>query len=155
VSRGYFEAPLSAEVRVKSPEKASAVVYSSAVQWAEYPPTDPPPSPTEQTGPVLADFRDHQGCARMTEAGDWELCFRMMGDVDSVGINAKDVTPKGLAQWIDRELDGNCRADAWKTVFVRGARDGKKVIISYEMDREVRPGCAQGPIRVDVVLAPL
>ncbi|MGZ3688324.1 MAG: hypothetical protein ACXWPM_09370 [Bdellovibrionota bacterium] len=93
ISRAFFEKSMVGEIHIrdlKGSETFSAP--SSSVDWREDPTTLPAPGPG-----AIADFRDFQGCAEFSgEAEGVELCFNVMPDVSSVGVNAKDTKVQGL-----------------------------------------------------------
>lgn len=99
ISRGFFEKPLQAQIKLSSPDSNSSEskTYTSAVDWVQYAPTSPAPQQNDpELGQVLADFRDFVACAEMTSLGQSKLCFKVMADVSNLGVNDNEMTLRGI-----------------------------------------------------------
>ncbi len=106
VSRVIFEKPLQAAVRVVS-SAGEPIIESSSVSWMETPvEVSVPPSNGDQ--PVVV-FHDTIGCATLDELAapdPVQVCFKLMGDVSSAGLNEKEMWVTGLREWLrDRGTD--------------------------------------------------
>jgi hypothetical protein len=116
LSRAFFEKSLVGSVTVGSDKTESDVT------WTELPPTSPAP-----TGPVIADLRDHKGCASYDSVGNVSLCFNIMPDVSSVGVNAKDVSVTGLCggKFLNSKFVDGSYVDGVLTVTFSGTCNGQ------------------------------
>jgi hypothetical protein len=126
VSRAFFEKPLLGVLRIGDQATISRVT------WEEYPPTDSPP-----TGPVIADLRNHMGCAVYEDAGGAKLCFTIIPDVSSVSldgnaINAEELCGGGSFQG-SRVLSSRASRQAL-AVLVQAVCDGQPTTIEMGLD---------------------
>jgi hypothetical protein len=106
VSRALFEKEMKAEVRLRDASGRLVDELGSAVEWVEYPPTAPAPSPD-----AIADFRDRDGCAWLSQEADSPerqpgVCFRLMGDVSSVGLNDREMRLENMIEWAQARAPG-------------------------------------------------
>jgi hypothetical protein len=160
VSRTFFESQVTGAIRLQGSDGNSGADTQSAIAWNELAPTDPAPADSAATGTVLADFRDHQGCASFQDANGVELCFNLMGDVDSFGLNAKEMSPNGLGAYVDRQLGQPCPGAAWDVHLVNAARapaaGSASKVSSFTVSFVAKPAagssCNQGPVKVDVTV---
>ncbi|MBI3555630.1 MAG: hypothetical protein HY074_05150 [Deltaproteobacteria bacterium] len=98
VSRTFFEQPLRGSLNIA--DTHAAIWTSSAVKWQELPPTAAPP-----TGVVYGDFRERKGCATFPDGAGLQLCFNIVPDISSVGLNAKE-----LQLWLTCAAGGQSEA---------------------------------------------
>src|SRR4051812_29463145 len=75
VSRSFFGASVEGSVRLNG----APVRPSGPVTWLEGP-----------------GGTDHPGCAFFDPKGSLGVCFQLMNDVDSFGLNASEMQPVGL-----------------------------------------------------------
>ncbi|MCM2321865.1 MAG: hypothetical protein NDJ90_01240 [Oligoflexia bacterium] len=133
VNRSFFERTLESELKVVAAHQAPAVLASRS-QWVEYPTELPLPEPTEETGPVLADFRDFKACNELERPGDLKLCFNVMPDVSSVGLNAREMALEGLAAL----LPARCAEAAKDAKLVAASRDEDRFSVKFALEAQ---GC--------------
>jgi hypothetical protein len=148
IARGFFEQSLSAEVKIQG------AAVESAVDWKEFPTTQAAPAPTAETGAVLADFRDHKGCATFKNAQGAELCFNIMGDVSNIGLNEREMQANGLGALIDQQLGQSCQGAEWNVRFVRGTRAQGSFTVTFSAEQTGAPqaGCSSAPVEVALTL---
>lgn len=109
ISRAFFESPVQGIVQQNNDE------YETTTTWHEEPPTAPPP-----TGPVLGDFREHRGCAYYEKTNGIQLCFNVVPDVSSIGVNAKEVTVEGI-----------CDGDYQSASFVSAKQQSGELTVNF------------------------
>ncbi len=101
INRSFFEKTYQQFVRVEI--NGTPLDYSGQGTWKEHPTQLPAPAPDASTGPVLADFRDFKACSSSDGAPGVQVCFNVMPDVSSVGLNAKEMKLEGLSQVVPSE----------------------------------------------------
>ena len=79
---------------------AEPLEYESSLNWIEEPTQLPPP----QEG-ALADFRDFRGCLQFQALDSVAVCFNVMPDVSSVGVNSREMSLQGIERFVSEELD--------------------------------------------------
>ncbi|MCM2277031.1 MAG: hypothetical protein NDJ89_03030 [Oligoflexia bacterium] len=131
VKRAFFEKTLETELKVSVRGQAAGAVIARS-EWVEYPTELPAPAPDASTGPVLADFRDFKACNELANPEAVKLCFNVMPDVSSVGLNAKEMALEGLQS----VLPSGCKAESAR--LSRIARDDDQFTVSYTLEQ---PGC--------------
>lgn len=122
IPREFFESPFRVEIQFGDSR------YANEGRWVELPTTLPPPDPA--LGPVLGDFRDFQGCVISEErAGNGSrsgqpairLCFNVMPDVTSVGVNDREMTVQGL----EGLVSSRCEAGFARPTLLRAEQTEK------------------------------
>jgi hypothetical protein len=130
VSRAFFqEQALLGRISAQTPNKKIQMEFDSSVRWEEEPTTQSAPQPG-----ALADFRDHQGCAQYVTQNGVAVCFNMMGDVYSLGVNSKDVQLRGVADYINQKLNDSsdqCTYQVENLRFAKAERDSSQVTLHY------------------------
>jgi len=114
INRSFFEKDYQQSVQITV--NGSALDYSGRGTWKEQATDLPAPAPDESTGPVLADFRDFKACSSNDRAPGVGVCFNVMPDVSSVGMNAKEMKLEGLSQVVPSEC-----SDAASQLAFKGA----------------------------------
>lgn len=100
VSRAFFQDKVrSGSITAVSNDSQPLLEVKSPIEWNEEPTTQPAPEPG-----ALADFRDHTGCAYYQNTQDTAVCFTMMGDVFSLGLNEKETQIRGVEQLVKDAL---------------------------------------------------
>lgn len=119
LSRAFFSRSLTGAVRLNGEE------VQSDVSWNEYAATAPAP-----TEPVIADFRDRKGCASYDSADGIQLCFNIMPDVSSVGVNNDEVTLEGVCggQFQNAKLVHAEKRDDGIAVTFQGSCSGQTAV---------------------------
>ena len=129
ISRAFFRNSLVGEIAIESSKyTAFKTTNKSPVVWVEHSPTGPEPQPG-----ALADFRDRLGCAYFVEAGSLAVCFNMMGDVFSLGVNSREMKFLGIQDYIKVSYqtavssEYNCQPDI-KNFSLEGASGSEGVL---------------------------
>ena len=119
---------------------SKAHFFQSAVYWREFPTTLPAPQPG-----AIADFRDFEGCLEFQDVQNLAVCFNVMPDVSSVGVNAKEMKLHGVENFMNEVLKqdpgltrfgefqpSRCEMSVQNVQFVRAARmDNRAVRIEF------------------------
>lgn len=100
IPRSFFKGPLTGTLNVHSEMPVFQLEKNTHVAWVEEPTELPPP----QAG-AIADYRDFTGCAQYSEIDSVAVCFNIMPDVSSVGVNQKDVSLRNLETYVTSELN--------------------------------------------------
>jgi hypothetical protein len=140
VSRSFFDGAVEGSVRVR--DEAS----SSAVSWRE-----------EDT------WQDHPGCATFEQAGGLELCFTLMNDVDSFGLNEREMGVRGLESYLLTRLGEPCPGAAWEVDLSSSSRLPETVpsraVMSFTASYTAKPssgsGCEAKPVSIDLTVQKL
>ncbi len=120
MNRALFEQPMDFTLQLRDTTGKLVDELGGAVDWVEYPPTAAAPAPD-----AIADFRDHDGCVWF-ESGVG-LCFKVMGDVSSVGLNSREMRSEGLLEW------AHARAPGIQSIqLVRATRDSSGFQVSFD-----------------------
>jgi hypothetical protein len=152
VPRSFFqEQVLIGTVRAVTPQTQFDSQIQSPISWVE--------EPTEQPAPrqgVLADFRDHPGCALYQDIDGAGVCFNMMGDVYSLGVNSKEVELRGINQWIAQELaaspqSSDCAYEVQNLEFNQATRSDDQLTIQYRGELvSQQPNCKTPREKIEV-----
>jgi hypothetical protein len=105
---------------------------SSPVVWNQEPTQLPAPQPG-----AIADFRDFTGCANYHNIDSVAVCFNVMPDVSSVGVNAKDVSLRNMESYIASELNvsqSGTQYEVSNVQFRDAKRAGGQVTIGFTGD---------------------
>lgn len=137
VSRSFFESPVEGLINIQGAS------VPSAVAWKEQP----------QPG-------DHPGCARFEQADGLELCFTLMNDVDSFGLNSREMSASGLGAYVGEKLGQPCPGVDWSLNLVSVSRrpvtgTSKAVTsftVSYLAQVPSGSGCHASPAEVDLTI---
>jgi hypothetical protein len=142
VPRSFFqEQNLIGKLTAKTVTAGLDLQVDSSIQWTEEETQQAPPRSN-----ALADFRDHPGCAYYKTADGVAVCFNMMGDVYSLGVNAKDTQVRGLANYINEQLakqaSSSCHPEIQNLQFNQAKRTDDQLIISFSGNLIAEPECA-------------
>lgn len=85
ISRAFFERSIIGDVKLDHQE------IQSNVAWQVGEPIGAAPQE-----PVIADFRERIGCAIYEDTQGVKLCFKVIPDISSLGVNADEVHAEGL-----------------------------------------------------------
>jgi hypothetical protein len=150
VSRAFFiDQKLSGQITVKTPS-GEDIHVKTPIEWFEEPTSQKPP----RAG-ALADFRDHPGCAHYQGADTVAVCFNMMGDVYSLGVNGKDVTLRGVESYLTDAISrstqsGECSYTVKNIQFIKASKSDHEVSIHYQGDLVPDSKCTQSPTQLAV-----
>lgn len=140
LSRAFFERSLTGKMQVTPANGAPSDEIESAVSWNEN------LSGLREAGGVAAD---HLGCALYKDLGV-KLCFQIMSDVTSVGVNETDLKVTGLSKVAS---DSECNAPLQNVRFMQAIKNGEEHIeINFVGDRPQQDGCAGGPVLIKLSL---
>lgn len=118
---------------------------SSPIEWSEIPTDEPAPSPG-----AIADFRDSVGCASYTDA-PVALCFKVMGDVMSVGVNSREMKTRGVRESLNQILayadDSECTYRVRDTHFIEATGTNTDVTLLFAADAVTEQGCPHPDIQ--------
>lgn len=154
ISRAFFEKSVEGELRIVSSAPGQGPVQTS-VSWSESGPIGDAPVATAETGAVLADFRDSRGCANLRDADGVEVCFKLMGDVSSVGLNAREMEATRLGGWVGRQVGQPCPGVEWQTRFAGAERSPADGPQAFTVTFVAEPGsleCAAEPVKAQITL---
>ncbi len=112
VPRAFFEKPLAGSVDIDG----QRIIAWESINWIENPPTAAPP-----TGPVYGDFRERKGCAMFVNEAGLQLCFNVVPDIASLGVNAEEI-----------KLEGTCSGKDTVARFVLAAFKDGKLSVRFE-----------------------
>lgn len=135
VSRSFFSSHVNGTIRVQGQS-----AETGAVGWSETP-----------------AGADRVGCARFSQAGGIEICFELMNDVDSFGVNGREMTEAGVAAYLSDRLGPPCPGVEW-VVSLGGASRlpatvSSRAVTSFEVQFNAQApagsGCVAQPVRVD------
>ncbi len=149
VSRDFFRSPLigvlsTGTISLGSNITSLSVKNMSSILWIEYAPTAPEPRPG-----ALADFRDHLGCAYLSgvEAKGIAVCFTMMGDVSSLGVNSREMSLLGVQEYlassfqIESTTGVNCQSSIQGTRFDSASGSEGVIDLTFVADVSASPEC--------------
>jgi hypothetical protein len=142
ISREFFRSHLLGKISIESSNSGVNILKNSPVLWREYPSTDPEP----QAG-ALADFRDHQGCAYLSGAEGLAVCFTMMGDVSSLGINSREMKILGVQEYFTSayQIAGstglNCRPEIQNVRFEKALSSEGMVALTFLSSAVIQSEC--------------
>lgn len=102
IPRSFFKGPLSGTLQVHASVPSFQLEKNTHVAWVEEPTELPSPQPG-----AIADYRDFTGCAQYSEIDSVAVCFNVMPDVSSVGVNQKDVSLRNIESYVASELNSN------------------------------------------------
>jgi hypothetical protein len=136
VSRSFFGSEVSGAIRVQG-----GAAQPSAVRWTE-----------------ANTSADHPGCARLTDAGGVELCFNLMNDVDSFGVNEREMSVSGLESYLAERLGEPCPGVAWSVSLSSASRlpaaVSSREVTSFHAAYVAQPaagsGCQAEPVSVEL-----
>ena len=145
VNLAFFEPPSEGTLKIQTDQNSEERQGKS--QWAVGAPIGEAPQATEETGPVLADFRDRVGCATFGGSGlqGVSLCFKVMGDVSNLGLNEREVWIEGLENVVPSE----CTNSSQTVAFSKGSRDDESFTVEFV---STNPEC---PARYELTLKQL
>jgi hypothetical protein len=135
VSRSFFNADVSGTIRIQGQD-----AETGAIRWSEAP-----------------AGADSLGCAAFPQAGGVELCFNLMNDVDSFGVNAREMAASGIADYLGDRLGQPCPGVDWEVALASASRlpatVSSRAVTSFEVrftaQAPASSGCAAQPVSVD------
>jgi len=139
---------LTGSYTVQSPQsKVPALNFSISgpIQWSESPSNEPAPGPG-----AIADFRDSLGCATYTETNA-ALCFQIMGDVMSVGVNSREMKSQVAA----RDGEGSCSYEIKNTQFIKATGNNTSVTVLFSGNAVPQGDCpstGEQPVQIQFEL---
>ncbi|MEO5970696.1 MAG: hypothetical protein ABIQ95_12275 [Bdellovibrionia bacterium] len=141
ISRNFFRSPLFGKISIVSNNVELSTSSISPILWIEYPPSAPAP---EQG--ALADFRDHLGCAYLSGTEGFAVCFNMMGDVSSLGINSREMKVFGIEDYFKStyqifSTQHKCQPDVQNIRFEGATGSEGKIDLSFVADTLTQAGC--------------
>lgn len=134
IPRLLLSQPIHGSITIQSDsDDYTESTQESLVYWEEYPTELPDPQPA-----ALGDYRDFKGCAAFKDLNGVAVCFNVMPDVSSVGVNAKEMQLQGLQGAIQAKLDqtkSECDAATVKEVkFTHATRENSLYRIYFQAD---------------------
>jgi hypothetical protein len=102
VARSFFDSPLSGSVTVTDANGQASTEKATAIGWQVQ-----AAGPSAAGSGVVADFSDSLGCAVYENIPSVKLCFQLMGDVSSVGLNSREMTAEGLSGALSNPSPGD------------------------------------------------
>lgn len=143
VDRDFFENPdhpLRGEIRIEgAPE---AVASQEPVTWKQFAPEQPIQAPPGEI--PIADFRDFVGCAEIQSAPVAALCFRVMPDVSSLGLNEREVQTEGLKPWLAAAL--NISEDDLGLRFQKARKGPDWIEVDFSMNPAPNGSISERPL---------
>lgn len=143
IPRVFFEGQVQGQIKIKSENSNLNRNYSSPVIWKEEHPLQAP-APQE----ALADYRDFKGCAWFRDLDSLALCFNVMPDVSSVGVNTKEMQSQGIENFMIRELlepieKSDCTRTLPKMNFSKATRNSEqvKIYLSGQIIQDLNKSC--------------
>lgn len=143
LSRAFFERSLAGKMQVTPADGSPTAEFDSNVTWKEQLPA------IREVGSVAPD---HLGCASYEELGT-RLCFYIMSDVTSVGINADEISAPSLGRAVAAADQSGCNANLQNLRFAQATKDGDSAVkVNFVGDRPAQEGCTAGPVMVTLEL---
>lgn len=140
LSRAFFEKSLAGKMQVVQADGSSPAEIDSDVIWREE-------MPAVREATAIAP--DHPGCAIFTEAGV-RLCFNVMSDVTSVGVNADETRAPNLGRVAAETFNSGCNAPLENIRFVNAEQNDGFLKVSFMGDRPAQETCEAGRVLVNL-----
>ncbi len=136
IPRVFFEKSITGTFVGRSSrvdQGSSPISIDSPVTWEEQSTTLPAPQPG-----ALADFRDYKGCASYNQT-PIAVCFNVMPDVSSVGVNSREMQLIGIEKYMNEELSklsnsNGCSYTTQNIQFKQASRNQNEVLIQFSGD---------------------
>jgi hypothetical protein len=152
IPRTFFEKSIIGSIHAQTlnqPSGKGDFQSSSPLTWIEYPTQLPAPQPGAR-----ADFRDFKGCLQYSDNRNLSICFNVMPDVSSVGMNTREMSLDGVEKIIAEQLLDNCPFSLKKVEITQADRTESGYIAKYAVNGDILPaqGCETGnqTFQVDV-----
>lgn len=150
LSRAFFEKTVVGTLQIADGARQQTIILDSNIVWHDYPTTIPPSPRTD----LIADFREHQGCAIYQDIDGLKLCFNVVPDVSSLAVNDKEVKIEGISNV--SEPFASC---AMTLHFTGASRNDGLVSISFVarsgVDAIGNPDCQNRNVAIDLTLRQL
>ncbi len=142
--RHFLKQSLTGSITGNSEDGRIHFKASSPIAWVESPTTLAPP-----TNGAIADFRDFQGCMVYQDLSGLSLCFNVMPDVSSIGVNPKEMNLKGIEKFVMNQLNeqpetAQCSYAVREVNFQNAVRDYNRVRLYYTAMAEPDNDCDFG-----------
>lgn len=134
VSRAFFERSLAGKVRVHISNAANLPdEQESDVLWEERP-----------------EAADHEGCLRYAQTGNVSICFNVMSDVTSVGLNNEEAALRGVNQILQAMYPTDCEVKARSIRLTQAKTTEQDLHASFLVDIEARGNCKSEPVLIEL-----
>ena len=144
IAREFVRSPLLGKLSIESRNSGLSVALTTAspILWIEYPSSDPEPQPG-----AISDFRDHLGCAYLSGAEGVAVCFVMMGDVSTLGVNSREMKVSGLPEYFKNsyQIISTCQPDIQNIRFEGASGSEGKIEFSFIADTVNQLECKISP----------
>jgi hypothetical protein len=135
IPRVFFENPivgsLHAQLNAVNP-RTRTFQASGPLAWTEYSTTLPVPKPG-----AIADYRDFKGCLQYNDYKELSVCFNVMPDVSSVGINQQEMTINGMDTLISDQLLDRCPFSVKTLTLTQVVHTQNGYIVQYTGSGEI------------------
>lgn len=142
LSRAFFEKSLAGKMQIVPADGSASTEIDSDVSWREEMPA------LREPGQMAAD---HPGCATFNQAGA-RLCFNIMSDVTSVGVNADETTAPNLGRAAAEAAPEGCNAPIQNIRFVHAEQNDGFLKVSFMGDRPAQENCQAGRLLINLEL---
>lgn len=144
IPRSFFSQSLVGTLTAQAVNTNQQVNFESSIDWNEQPTTEAPPLEG-----AIADFRDHLGCAYYSNLSNIAVCFNIMGDVYSLGVNSKEMQLQGIENLMNNELIeklnlGDCSYEVQNVQFVQATRGDNHFMMTFSADAVPEANCKGG-----------
>jgi hypothetical protein len=152
IPRVFFEKTLVGEFKVQLiPESDFRLSAQGPITWKQQPTTLPMPLPGAE-----ADFRDYTACAHYSETAI-DLCFNVMPDVSSVGVNSSEMQLHGIEKYITEELANladskGCEYEVKQVKFTQAERKKDQVTIQFAAEAVPLAQCNKQLVNIQLQL---
>lgn len=134
VSRSFFDAQIKGSIRVQG-----LAADDGLVGWSE-----------------AAVSEDHPGCATFSQSDGVKLCFNLMNDVDSFGVNSREMATSGIEAYLANRLGQPCPGIDWNISLAEASRFPATVssravtsfVVQFTARAPADSGCASEPVSV-------
>lgn len=133
VSRAFFERSLAGKVRVYTSESPNQPdEQESDVSWNEH-----------------TQAADHEGCLRYENINNVSICFNVMSDVTSVGLNSEESNLQGVNQILKAVFPAECAAKTRGIQLTQASTTEQELTASFVIDVETTEDCKSGPVLIE------
>jgi len=144
-----FNSPLTGSIDVKWNDfDGASFSLTSPIEWEIEDSSDIQP----EAGSI-AYFKDYTGCAYYNSY-EFAVCFKVMGDVPSVGVNKKEMFLKNVDKYLSSlNLSSTsipCSSNVQNIHFVDANRNGREVAIHFAGELQPLPNCKTSANSVDI-----
>jgi hypothetical protein len=145
ISRAFFEKSIVGKIQIQTADHSISNEIDSNVSWQDLPTTLPAP-----TGSVIADLREHQGCASFDSLSGVALCFNVVPDISSLGVNDREVKPTGLEGLIAQSSNSPCNPIVKNIAYAQASKVDTSLTVNFTVENQGE-GCAPS-VQVTMVL---